>query len=79
MYVVKKADGTKELNIVIYTKANDKESHISPDEDTKISCAEEFFKAMTANGYTVHFRKQINSTGVKNIIDELVTGAILDK
>ena len=74
MYVVKKADGTKEVNIVIETKAYDKESHISPDEDTKISCAEEFFKAMTANGYTVHFRKQINSTGVKNIIDELVTG-----
>lgn len=79
MYVVKKSDGSKELNIVIETKAYDKESHISPDEDTKISCAEEFFKAMTANGYTVHFRKQINSTGVKNIIDELVTGAILDK
>lgn len=79
MYVVKKADGTKELNIVIETKAYDKESHISPDEDTKISCAEEFFKAMTANGYTVHFRKQINSTGVKNIIDELMTEAILDK
>ena len=79
MYVVKKADGTKELNIVIETKAYDKESHIPPDEDTKISCAEEFFKAMTANGYTVHFRKQINSTGVKNIIDELITEAILDK
>lgn len=74
MYVVKKSDGTKELNIVIETKAYDKESHISPDEDTKISCAEQFFKAMTANGYTVHFRKQINSTGVKNIIDELVIG-----
>ena len=72
MYVIKKADGTKELNIVIETKAYDKESHISPDEDTKISCAEEFFKAMTANGYTVHFRKQINSTGIKNIIDELM-------
>lgn len=73
MYVVKKLDGSKELNIVIETKAYDKETNISPDEDTKISCAEEFFKAMTANGYTVHFRKQINSTGVKNIIDELVT------
>ena len=74
MYVVKKSDGSKELNIVIETKAYDKESHISPDEDTKISCAEQFFNAMTANGYTVHFRKQINSTGVKNIIDELVKG-----
>lgn len=73
MYVVKKVDGTKELNIVIETKAYDKESHISPDEETKVSCAEEFFKAMTANGYTVRFCKQINSTSVKNVIDELVT------
>ena len=69
MYVVKKADGTKELNIVIETKAYDKESKIASDEETKISCAEEFFKEMTANGYAVHFRKQINSTAVKNIID----------
>lgn len=72
MYVVKKNDGTKELNVVIETKAYDKESHISPDEETKISCAEAFFKAMAASGYTVHFRKQINSTGVKNIINELI-------
>lgn len=27
---------------------------------------------MTANGYAVHFRKQINSTAVKNIIDDLL-------
>ena len=61
-----------EVNIVIETKAYDKESKIAPDEETKISCAEEFFKAMTARGYTVHFCKQINSTAVKNIIDELL-------
>ena len=72
MYVVKKADGTKELNIVIETKAYDKESKIASDEETKISCAEEFFKEMTDNGYAVHFRKQINSTAVKNIIDDLL-------
>ena len=72
MYVVKKADGTKELNIVIETKAYVKESLISTDENTKISCADEFFKAMTASGYTVHFRKQINSKTVKSIINELV-------
>ena len=46
---------------------------------TAVSFMTSAFDAMTANGYTVHFRKQINSTGVKNIIDELVTGAILDK
>jgi len=74
MYVVKKTDGSKELNIVIETKAYDKESKITQDEETKISCAEEFFKTMTANGYTVHFRKQINCTGVKAIIDSLIDG-----
>lgn len=72
MYLVKKADGTKELNIVIETKAYDRETNITPDEETKISCAEEMFKAMTADGYTVHYRKQINSTTVKAIVSELM-------
>ncbi len=72
MYVVKKIDGTKELNIVVETKAYDKETTISPDEEIKISCADEFFKEMTAKGYTVCFRKQINSTAVKDIINELL-------
>ena len=74
MYVVKKGDGTKELNIVIETKAYDKETQIAQDEKTKISCAEEFFKTMTANGYTVHFRKQINSERIKSIIYDLIKG-----
>lgn len=73
MYLVKKKDGSKELNIVIETKAYDQESHISPDENTKISCAEVFFKTMTADGFTVHFCKQINSKGVRIIIDELMS------
>ena len=73
MYVVKRADGSKELNVVIETKAYDKESHISQDEQTKISCAEQFFKAMSECGYKVHFRKQINGIGVKNIIGALMS------
>lgn len=73
MYVVKKSDGTKELNIVIETKAYNKESLISKDEETKITCAEEFFNAMAEDGYTVYFRKQINSAEVRTIIDGLMT------
>lgn len=72
MYVVKKADGTKELNIVIETKAYDKETNIPPDENSKIECAEEFFNAMTRDGYTVRFQKQLNSISVRAIIDELM-------
>ena len=72
MYLVKKKNGTQELNIVIETKAYDKESQISDDENVKISCAEAFFKEMTANGFAVHFCKQINSTDVKKIINDLI-------
>ena len=71
MYVVKKLDGTKELNIIIETKAYDHETNITPDEDTKISCAEEFFNAMKEEGYNVDFRKQIKGTAIKTIIEEL--------
>lgn len=46
---------------------------IRPDEATKVSCARQFFNAMTASGYTVHFREQINSIGVKRIINDLNT------
>ncbi len=72
MYVVKKADGTKELNIVIETKAYDNETQLAPDENKKIECAEAFFKTMVADGYSVRFRKQLNQTGVKAIIDGLL-------
>lgn len=72
MYVIKKADGTKELNVVIETKAYDKESLVAADEEKKIECAEEFFKAMAADGYSVRFRKQLNTSGVRAIIDELM-------
>lgn len=72
MYVIKKADGTKELNVVIETKAYDKESLVAAEEEKKIECAEEFFKAMAADGYSVRFRKQLNTSGVRAIIDELM-------
>ena len=40
MYVVKKMDGSKELNIVIETKAYDKESHITLTGDSYITSLE---------------------------------------
>lgn len=59
------------MNIIIETKAYDRETNITPDEDTKISCAEEFFNAMKEEGYNVDFRKQIKGTAIKTIIEEL--------
>lgn len=72
MYVVKKSDGTKELNIIIETKAYDRDSSITADEEVKIFCAEEFFKEMRERGYNIKFTKQINSKKVKGIIEELI-------
>ena len=72
MYVVKKADGSKELNIVIETKAYDNETQMAQDEERKIDCAEEFFHSLQADGYDVRFRRQLNTIGVKAIINELI-------
>lgn len=72
MYVVKKADGKKELNIVIETKAYDNETQIAQDEERKIDCAEQFFHSLQADGYDVRFRRQLNTSGVKAIINELI-------
>ena len=72
MYVVKKVGGKQELNIVIETKDYDSATMTSEDEDAKIKCAEEFFKEMTAKGFTVHYKKQIRGNTVKEIINDLL-------
>ena len=43
MYVVKKKDGTTELNVVIETKDVKKREDLRGDEKVKIRCAERFF------------------------------------
>lgn len=75
MYVVQRHDGSKEMNVVIETKGYEGKSETSPDEETKIDCAREFFNEMRAKGYNIRFCKQINSMKVKAIIDELIVGA----
>jgi len=72
MYVVKKANGEHELNVVIETKAVDNETDLRGNEKIKISCAERFFKQLKADGYTVHFRKQLKHEAMKTIIHEIL-------
>src|SRR5574344_245847 len=74
MYVVKKASGEKELNIVIETKQVEGKSSLRGEEAMKISCAEEFFNQLTLDGYKVSFKTQLNNNGVKSIIEEIVKG-----
>lgn len=72
MYVVKKANGDKELNIVVETKDVENKSTLRGVEAAKIKCAEIFFKNLSAQGYNVHFRTQLNSKKMLQIVKEVV-------
>lgn len=74
MYIVKKADGTKELNIVVETKMVENKSTLRGIEEAKIRCAEVFFHQLTLDGYTVSFHKQLSNKKVKQIIEEVING-----
>lgn len=71
MYVVKKADGTKELNIVVETKLVENQSELRGKEKAKIKCAEVFFQQLTLDGYKVSFHTQLSNKKVQQIIAEL--------
>lgn len=73
MYVVKKSTGEHELNVVIETKAVESGADLRGNEKIKISCAERFFEQLKIDGYTVHFRRQINHESMLQIVKEIVT------
>jgi type III restriction enzyme len=72
LYVVKKSNGSKELNIVIETKDVESDSNLREDEQMKIKCAEVFFEQLKIDGMDVKFRKQLKGNQVKGIIDEVL-------
>ncbi|MFV5703502.1 type III restriction-modification system endonuclease [Flavobacterium sp. XS2P12] len=71
MYVVKRSDGNKVLNIIVETKDVKNESDLRNIESVKISCAKEFFKQLTIDGYSVAFHEQINNKKMKQIIEDV--------
>ncbi|MDE5822322.1 MAG: type III restriction-modification system endonuclease [Paramuribaculum sp.] len=73
MYVVKKANGEKELNIVVETKDVENKSTLRGAEAAKIKCAEIFFKNLSEQGYNVHFRTQLNNKKMLQIVKEVIT------
>jgi len=72
MYIVKKANGDQELNIVVETKSVENEVELRGNEKIKISCAERFFEQLKIDGYTVHFHKQLNRKAMLQIVKEVV-------
>lgn len=71
MYVVKKKDGIKEINLVIETNDYDSKDKIPLDQKFKIDCARKFFEMLKEDGYNVKFEVQINTTQILNLIKRL--------
>ena len=72
MFVVKKDNGEKELNIVVETKDVENKSTLRGVEKAKIECAEVFFRNLSAQGYNVCFRTQLKNNEMLQIVKEVL-------
>ncbi len=72
MYVVKKKNGDKELNIIVETKDVEGKNDLRGSEKAKIECARVFFDMLTADGYKVYFRDQLGNRQMLQIINEIM-------
>ena len=72
MYVVKRASGEKELNVVLEVKDVENETDLRGEERVKISCAHKFFEQMRKDGYNVRFIKQLQKNKISRMIEELL-------
>ena len=70
MYVVRRPDGKKELNIVVETKDVEDKTDLRGEEAAKIECAEIFFQTLADAGYSVKFHTQLGNKQMRAIINE---------
>ena len=73
MYVVKKDDGSHELNLIVETKDVENKEELRGVEKTKIDCAEKFFEQVRKDGYQVRFEKQLKNKKMLEIINSVLT------
>ncbi|PWM79570.1 MAG: type III restriction-modification system endonuclease [Phascolarctobacterium sp.] len=73
MYVVKKDDGSRELNLIVETKDVENKEELRGIEKTKIDCAEKFFEQIRKDGYQVRFEKQLKNKKMLEIINNVLT------
>ena len=69
MYVVKRKDCKKQLNLVVETK--DK-TELDPEEMRKINCAQKLFEEMQKQVPDVRYTKQLHGEQMVNIIEEII-------
>lgn len=72
MYVIKRTNGEKELNIIVETKDVKNKSGLRTEDNVKIDCAKIFFEQLKQDGYNVTFKKQLNGKKIRAIIDEVL-------
>lgn len=72
MYVIKKDNGEKILNVIVETKGVENLQDLRGIEKAKIDCAKVFFKQLTIDGYRVEFETQLNNKKIRQIIDEVL-------
>lgn len=72
MYVVRRASGDKELNVIVETKDVENKTNLRGVEEVNIDCARVFFEILSKDGYTVYFRDQLNNKQVAQIIKEVL-------
>ncbi len=77
MYMVKKTDGTKELNIIVETKGVDTPANLRGVEEKKINCAKLFFNQLREDNpeLNVSFHDQLNNQQIRNIIEDVIREA----
>ena len=77
MYVVKKKDGTMQMNVVIETKDVNQKTDLRPKENVKIDCAKIFFEQISKDNPSlpVSFERQINRQRMNEIIDKLINNS----
>mgnify|MGYP006873035133 FL=1 len=72
MYVVKRKDGTRELNVIVETKDVEKESDLRDLEKRKIACAEDFFAQMQKDGMNIRFVKQLKKNDMSGLLKNVL-------
>jgi type III restriction enzyme len=72
MYVIKKDNGEKILNVIVETKDVENQTSLRGIEHAKIDCAKVFFEQLSIDGYKVEFKTQLNNKKIRQIIDEVL-------
>ncbi|WP_349763228.1 type III restriction-modification system endonuclease [Fusobacterium sp. SYSU M8D902] len=68
MYVLKKENGSLEMNLILETKDIKKMSQLREEEKLRIESARKFFEALKKEGINVKFKKQLNKEDIIEII-----------